>query len=85
MILAPVVRGRKGEYKKDLEKYLRQGFMRARIDGDLRALDEDIPLDRRKNHTIGSLCKGRRKCLLKKSIIALASGNFVEILTYNTP
>ena len=52
MILAPVVRGRKGEYKKDLEKYLRQGFMRARIDGELRALDEDIPLDRRKNHTI---------------------------------
>jgi excinuclease ABC subunit A len=52
MILAPVVRGRKGEYKKDLEKYLRQGFMRARIDGELKALDEDIPLDRRKNHTI---------------------------------
>ena len=52
MILAPVVRGRKGEYKKDLEKYLRQGFMRARIDGELRGLDEDIPLDRRKNHTI---------------------------------
>jgi len=52
MILAPVVRGRKGEYKKDLEKYLRQGFLRARIDGELRGLDEDIPLDRRKNHTI---------------------------------
>src|SRR5688572_509387 len=52
MILAPVVRGRKGEYKKDLEKYLRQGFMRARIDGELRALDEDISLDRRRNHTI---------------------------------
>ncbi|MBI2685626.1 MAG: excinuclease ABC subunit UvrA [Acidobacteria bacterium] len=52
MILAPVVRGRKGEYKKDLEKYLRQGFMRARIDGELRALDEDINLDRRRNHTI---------------------------------
>ena len=52
MILAHVVRGRKGEYKKDLEKYLRQGFMRARIDGELRGLDEDIPLDRRKNHTI---------------------------------
>ena len=33
MILAPVVRGRKGEYKKDLEKFARQGFLRARIDG----------------------------------------------------
>src|SRR6266853_2470614 len=52
MVLAPVVRGRKGEYKKDLEKLARQGFVRARIDGVLRSLDEEIPLDRRKNHTI---------------------------------
>ncbi|HXS96450.1 MAG TPA: excinuclease ABC subunit UvrA [Candidatus Limnocylindrales bacterium] len=52
MVMAPVVRGRKGEYKKDLEKYARQGFVRARIDGVLRSLDEDVPLDRRKNHTI---------------------------------
>jgi len=44
MILAPVVRGRKGEYKKDLEKLARQGFVRARIDGELRSLDErDYP------------------------------------------
>src|SRR5690242_9612247 len=52
MVLAPVVRGRKGEYKKDLEKLARQGFVRARVDGILRSLDEDIPLDRRRNHTI---------------------------------
>jgi excinuclease ABC subunit A len=52
MVMAPVVRGRKGEYKKDLEKLARQGFVRARIDGALRSLDEDIPLDKRKNHTI---------------------------------
>ncbi len=52
MILAPIVRGRKGEYKKDLEKLFRQGFVRARVDGVLRSLDEDIPLDKRKNHTI---------------------------------
>ncbi|HUI80996.1 MAG TPA: excinuclease ABC subunit UvrA, partial [Bryobacteraceae bacterium] len=52
MVLAPIVRGRKGEYKKDLEKLARQGFVRARIDGVLRSLDEDIPLDKRKNHTI---------------------------------
>ncbi len=52
MILAPVVRGRKGEYKKELEKYARQGFVRARIDGELRSLDEEMKLDRRKNHTI---------------------------------
>ena len=52
MVLAPVVRGRKGEYRKDLEKLARQGFVRARVDGVLRSLDEEIQLDRRKNHTI---------------------------------
>ncbi|MGH9685027.1 MAG: excinuclease ABC subunit UvrA [Candidatus Acidiferrales bacterium] len=52
MVLAPVVRGRKGEYKKELEGYAKQGYVRARVDGDLVNLDEPIPLDRRKNHTI---------------------------------
>ena len=52
MILAPIVRGRKGEYKKDLEKLFRQGFVRARVDGVLRSLEEEITLDKRKNHTI---------------------------------
>ncbi len=52
MVLAPVVRGRKGEYRKELEKFAREGFLRARIDGELRQLDEPGPLDRRKNHTI---------------------------------
>ena len=52
MILAPVVRGRKGEYKKELEKFAKSGYVRARIDGEMRGLEEDIKLDRRKNHTI---------------------------------
>jgi excinuclease ABC subunit A len=52
MILAPIVRGRKGEFKKDLEKLARQGFLSARVDGVIRSLDEDVPLDRRKNHSI---------------------------------
>ena len=52
MILAPVVRGRKGEYKKELEGFARQGYVRARIDGELVSLDEEIRLDKRKNHTI---------------------------------
>ena len=52
MILAPIVRGRKGEYRKELEKFARAGFVRARIDGELRSLDEDIRLDKRRNHTI---------------------------------
>ena len=52
MVLAPVVRGRKGEYKKELEKYAKEGYVRARVDGELVNLDEPQPLDRRKNHTI---------------------------------
>ncbi|HEV8487460.1 MAG TPA: excinuclease ABC subunit A, partial [Blastocatellia bacterium] len=52
MILAPLVRGRKGEFKKELEKLARSGFTRARIDGELRQLDEEIKLDKRRNHTI---------------------------------
>ncbi|HMQ04107.1 MAG TPA: excinuclease ABC subunit UvrA [Pyrinomonadaceae bacterium] len=52
MILAPIVRGRKGEFKKELEKLHKEGFIRARINGELRQLDEEILLDKRKNHTI---------------------------------
>jgi excinuclease ABC subunit A len=52
MILAPIVRGRKGEFKKELEKLNKDGFIRARIDGEMRQLDEEIKLDKRKNHTI---------------------------------
>jgi len=53
LVLAPVVRGRKGEYKKELEKLARQGFVKARVDGAMLRLDEEIPaLDKRKNHTI---------------------------------
>src|SRR3989454_9147991 len=52
MILAPIVRGRKGEFKKEIAKLAKDGFIRARIDGELRSLDEDIRLDKRRNHTI---------------------------------
>ncbi len=52
MILAPIVRGRKGEFKKELEKLARDGFLRARVDGELLSLDEQIRLDKRRNHTI---------------------------------
>ncbi|MDQ3635130.1 MAG: excinuclease ABC subunit UvrA [Acidobacteriota bacterium] len=52
MILAPIVRGRKGEFKKELEKLHKDGFIRARIDGELRQLDEEIKLKKQFNHTI---------------------------------
>ncbi len=52
MILAPLVRGRKGEFKKEIEKLIQQGFSRARVDGELVNLEDDLQLDKRKNHTI---------------------------------
>ena len=52
MVLAPIVRGRKGEFKKEMEKLVQHGFTRARVDGELVNLDDDLPLDKRKNHTI---------------------------------
>ena len=52
MVLAPIVRGRKGEFKKEMEKLVQHGFTRARIDGELVNLEEDMQLDKRKNHTI---------------------------------
>ena len=53
MVMAPMVRGRKGEFKKEIDKLAQQGFTRARIDGELRSIeDEEIKLDKRKNHTI---------------------------------
>ncbi len=52
MILAPIVRGRKGEFHKLFEQLGREGFVRVRVDGQLVQLDEEIRLDRRRNHTI---------------------------------
>jgi excinuclease ABC subunit A len=51
-VLAPLVRGRKGEYRKELEELRRQGYTRARVDGEVRELTEKIELDKMKNHTI---------------------------------
>ncbi|HXU19432.1 MAG TPA: excinuclease ABC subunit UvrA, partial [Verrucomicrobiae bacterium] len=66
MVLAPVVRGRKGEYKKELEKYAKEGYVRARVDSELISLDEPVPLDRRKNHTIEIVVD---RLLLKSGIV----------------
>ena len=51
-VLAPVIRGRKGEYESLLKDLAKDGFSRARIDGEVRDLTEDIRLDRYFQHTI---------------------------------
>jgi excinuclease ABC subunit A len=51
-VLAPLVRGRKGEFKKEIAGLRGRGYTKARIDGQFRSLEEDLKLDRRRNHTI---------------------------------
>jgi excinuclease ABC subunit A len=51
-VMAPIVRGRKGEFKKELLALRVRGFTKARVDGQMRSLEDDIKLDRRRNHNI---------------------------------
>ncbi len=51
-ILAPIVRDRKGEYRKELQQMRREGFIRARIDGKMVDITQDISLQKQKRHTI---------------------------------
>jgi excinuclease ABC subunit A len=89
-ILAPLVRGRKGEYAELFKDVKRQGFVRARVDGTIRELDQPIPLDKKRAHTIEVVIdrltleregKGR----LTESIeTALKVGKGIVILNVNT-
>ncbi len=51
-ILAPVVRGKKGEHQKILQDARKQGFVRARVNGRIVSLEDDIPLEKQKKHSI---------------------------------
>ena len=51
-VLAPVVRGRKGEFVKLLEEFSKEGFVRARVDGQIIELTDDIRIDRKKKHNV---------------------------------
>jgi excinuclease ABC subunit A len=51
-LLAPMVRGRKGEYQKLFEQALKDGYARVRVDGEIRELREKINLDKKRKHTV---------------------------------
>ncbi|MBC7119459.1 MAG: excinuclease ABC subunit UvrA, partial [Methanobacteriaceae archaeon] len=51
-ILAPIIKDRKGEHKKVLEKLKRDGYARVRVDGEIRSLEEDFDLEKNRKHTI---------------------------------
>src|SRR6266511_3884693 len=88
MVLAPFVRGRKGEYGKVLEELRAEGFQRAKVDGELRMLEDEIVLDKKYKHDISVVVdrlvmRGDVRKRLADSIetaVALADG-MVEIET----
>lgn len=52
MVIAPAVRGKKGEFSKLFESFKKSGFMRAKVDGEVLSLDDEIKLDKKKKHDI---------------------------------
>jgi excinuclease ABC subunit A len=91
-VLAPIVRGRKGEFKKELAHLRARGFMKARIDGQFRSLEEDIRLDRRRNHNVDLVVDrliiraGVERRLAESIEMALAlADDIVVINSYDAP
>ena len=86
MVMAPVVRGRKGEFEKLFEQFRLEGYSRVRVDGELRRLDEEIKLDKKYNHDISVVVdrlvmKSDLRRRLSESIEAAAAlaGGVVEV------
>src|SRR3954467_9417025 len=86
MVMAPVVRGRKGEFEKLFEQFRLEGYSRVRVDDELRRLDEEIKLDKKYNHDISVVVdrlvmKGDLRPRLSESVEAAAglAGGVVEV------
>src|SRR5712671_6241710 len=85
LVMAPVVRGQKGEYKDLFEDMLKRGFVRARVDGQVVRLTEDLKLDRRIKHDIAIVIdrlkiEGRVRPRLAEAVeqaLALGEGSLI--------
>ena len=88
-VLAPMVRGRKGEFKKELAALRAKGFTKIRIDGRLLSLEDEIHLDRRKNHWIDAIVdrllirSGAERRLRESIEFALSLSDDVVIINTN--
>ena len=80
-VLAPIVRGRKGEFVKLLQGFQKEGFVRARIDGEVVELTDDIEIDRKKKHNVDIVVdrlvikEGIRSRLTESVEVALTHAN----------
>jgi excinuclease ABC subunit A len=92
MVMAPVVRGRKGEYGKLFEQFRLEGYSRVEVDGELRRLDEEIVLDKKFKHDISVVVdrlvmKSDLRRRLSESVEAAAglAGGLVEVEMVDDP
>ena len=89
MLLAPVVRGRKGEHQKIIEDARRAGFVRVRVNGKIHSLDEEIKPDKRKKHTIEIVVDrliikpevGKRLAESVETTLEVASGKLIALIS----
>ena len=87
MVLAPVVRGRKGEHREVLERIAREGLVRVRVDGELHPVEEAPKLDKRRNHSIEAVVDrlgigpDRRSRLQDSVETALALGDGLVVIS----
>src|SRR5207237_2038331 len=85
LVLAPVVRGQKGEYKDLFQDMLKRGYLRARVDGQIVRLTDDLKLDRRIKHDIAIVIDrlkidGKVRSRLAEAVeqaLNLAEGNII--------
>jgi excinuclease ABC subunit A len=90
-VLAPIVRGRKGEYKKEIKEIASQGFVRVRVDGEIYEVSDDIPMARYEQHTIEVvidrivLKEGVQRRLTESVETALKLGKGLAVLTIQEP
>jgi excinuclease ABC subunit A len=90
-VLAPMVRGRKGEYKSVIQDIAKAGYVRVRVDGEMYEVTDDIPMDRYKQHTIEVIVdrlvvkEGIERRLADSIEAALKMGKGLVSLTYELP
>ncbi|OGP65150.1 MAG: excinuclease ABC subunit A, partial [Deltaproteobacteria bacterium RBG_16_42_7] len=77
ILSSPIVRGRKGEYKKELDQLRKDGYTKVKIDGEIKDLSEEIVLDKKKKHTIDVVID---RLVIKQSIIKRLADSF-EVAT----
>ena len=88
-VLAPIVRGRKGEFVKQIQGYQKEGFVRARVDGETVELTDDLNIDRKKKHNIELVVdrlvikEGIRNRLAESVEIALKHANDLVLIDIN--